>query len=221
MWCIGVLPGETACKDVLTVTENSRLLLNKCGDIEDPITVDSFENELNISLSVTSTFQAKRGLLAFLSGTHFQLFPWNSSNSSANSSSSSFWLACSKVRWQVTLLRNWRLFTLLDLCMSAVRMLIEHFSWFQDWAARYLRHPIRVTWFMVTLPGRNSCAALATCFRTRDSAPATSAVWTSRDGVKSMFQDVSVSSSLSFQFGAWATLWFFIFFNFFWQTCTT
>ena len=75
MWCIGVLPGETACKDVLTVTENSRLLLNKCGDVEEPITVDSFENELNISLSVTSTFQAKRGLLAFLSGTHFQLFP--------------------------------------------------------------------------------------------------------------------------------------------------
>ena len=148
-------------------------------------------------------------------------FPWNSSNSSANSSSSSFWLVCSKVRWQVTVLRNWRLFTSLDLCMSAVWMLIEHFSWFQDWAARYLRHPIRVTWFMVTLPGRNSCAALATCFRTRDSAPATSAVWTSRDGVKSMFQDVSVSSSLSFQFGAWATLWFFIFFNFFWQTCTT
>jgi hypothetical protein len=69
LWRIGVLPGESACKDVLTVTENSRLLLYKCGDIEEPITVDSFENELNISLSVKSTFQAKRGLLAYLSGT--------------------------------------------------------------------------------------------------------------------------------------------------------
>jgi len=59
-----VLHGEAACKDYLSVTEGSRLLMNKCGEIEEPIVIESSDNELNITLSVKSEFYAKRGLLA-------------------------------------------------------------------------------------------------------------------------------------------------------------
>jgi len=70
MTIIGVLHGEAACKDYLSVTEGSRLLMNKCGEIEEPIVIESSDNELNITLSVKSEFYAKRGLLAHFTGTH-------------------------------------------------------------------------------------------------------------------------------------------------------
>ena len=66
---LGVLHGEAACKDVLTVTEGNRLLLNKCGEIEEPLTIESSENQLNLTFSVKSEFYAKRGLLAHFTGT--------------------------------------------------------------------------------------------------------------------------------------------------------
>jgi len=59
-----VLHGEAACKDFLSVTEGSRLLMNKCGEIEEPIVIESSDNELNVTLSVKSEFYGKRGLLA-------------------------------------------------------------------------------------------------------------------------------------------------------------
>jgi len=59
-----VLHGEAACKDYLSVTEGSRLLMNKCGEIEEPIVIESSDNELNVTLSVKSEFYSKRGLLA-------------------------------------------------------------------------------------------------------------------------------------------------------------
>ena len=63
-----VLHGERECKDVLTVTQDKRLLLNKCGEVEEPLVVESSGDELNLTLSVKSTFIPKRGLLAFFTG---------------------------------------------------------------------------------------------------------------------------------------------------------
>lgn len=60
-----VLHGERECKDVLTVTQDKRLLLNKCGEVEEPLVVESSGDELNLTLSVKSAFIPKRGLLAF------------------------------------------------------------------------------------------------------------------------------------------------------------
>nr|CAH0110972.1 unnamed protein product [Daphnia galeata] len=60
-----VLHGEHECKDVLTVTEHSRLLLNKCGQVEEPLVIESSTDEINITLSVKSHFIPKRGLLAY------------------------------------------------------------------------------------------------------------------------------------------------------------
>lgn len=65
-----VLHGERECKDVLTVKEGSRLLLNKCGEVEEPLVVESSGDELNLTLSVKSSFIPKRGLLAFFTGKH-------------------------------------------------------------------------------------------------------------------------------------------------------
>ena len=65
---VGVLHGEAACKDFLSVTEGSRLLMNKCGEIEEPIVIESSDNELNVTLSVKSEFYGKRGLLAHFTG---------------------------------------------------------------------------------------------------------------------------------------------------------
>jgi len=59
-----VLHGEPACKDFLTVTEGSRLLMNKCGEIQEPLLIESSDNELNLTLSVKSEFYAKRGVFA-------------------------------------------------------------------------------------------------------------------------------------------------------------
>ncbi|XP_046646949.1 uncharacterized protein LOC124336997 isoform X2 [Daphnia pulicaria] len=60
-----VLHGEHECKDVLTVTEHSRLLLNKCGQVEEPLVIESSSDEINITLSVKSHFIPKRGLMAY------------------------------------------------------------------------------------------------------------------------------------------------------------
>ena len=61
----GVLHGERECKDVVIVTENSRLLLNKCGEIEEPLVIESSGDELNVTLQLKSQFIPKRGLLAY------------------------------------------------------------------------------------------------------------------------------------------------------------
>ena len=68
-----MLHGEHECKDVLTVTEHSRLLLNKCGQVEEPLVIESSTDEINITLSVKSHFIPKRGLLAYFTGSliHF------------------------------------------------------------------------------------------------------------------------------------------------------
>lgn len=64
----GVLHDEKECKDVVTVTEHSRLLLNKCGQVEEPLVIESFSDEINITLSVKSQFIPKRGLMAYFTG---------------------------------------------------------------------------------------------------------------------------------------------------------
>ena len=64
----GVLHGEHECKDVVTVTEHSRLLLNKCGQVEEPLVIESSTDELNLTLSVKSQFIPKRGLMAYFTG---------------------------------------------------------------------------------------------------------------------------------------------------------
>ncbi|KAI9557883.1 hypothetical protein GHT06_014635 [Daphnia sinensis] len=60
-----VVQGEHECQDVLTVMEHSRLLLNKCGDVEEPLVIETSADEVNITLSVKSKFQSKRGLMAY------------------------------------------------------------------------------------------------------------------------------------------------------------
>ncbi|KZS11422.1 Uncharacterized protein APZ42_024208 [Daphnia magna] len=60
-----VVQGEHECQDVLTVMEHSRLLLNKCGDVEEPLVIEASADEINITLSVKSKFQSKRGLMAY------------------------------------------------------------------------------------------------------------------------------------------------------------
>lgn len=67
----GVLHGEQECKDVVTVTEHSRLLLNKCGQVEEPLVIESSSDEMNITLSVKSQFIPKRGLMAYFTGEYF------------------------------------------------------------------------------------------------------------------------------------------------------
>lgn len=63
-----MLHGEHECKDVLTVMEHSRVLLNKCGQLEEPLVIESFTDEINITLSVKSQFMSKRGLMAYFTG---------------------------------------------------------------------------------------------------------------------------------------------------------
>ena len=57
-------------KDVVTVRENARQLLNKCGDVEEPLVIESSGDELNLTLSVRSAEKAvsKRGIFAFFTG---------------------------------------------------------------------------------------------------------------------------------------------------------
>lgn len=67
----GVVQGEHECQDVLTVMEHSRLLLNKCGDVEEPLVIEASADEINITLSVKSKFQSKRGLMAYFTGNYY------------------------------------------------------------------------------------------------------------------------------------------------------
>lgn len=60
-----MLHGERECKDVVTVTENSRMLLNKCGEIEEPLVIESAGDELNLTIQINSQFIPKRGLMAY------------------------------------------------------------------------------------------------------------------------------------------------------------
>merc|ERR1712071_172121 len=39
-------------------------LMNKCGEIQEPLLIESSDNELNLTLSVKSEFYAKRGVFA-------------------------------------------------------------------------------------------------------------------------------------------------------------
>lgn len=73
----GVLHGEQECKDVVTVTEHSRLLLNKCGQVEEPLVIESSSDEINITLSVKSQFIPKRGLMAYFTGRLLLLLLFN------------------------------------------------------------------------------------------------------------------------------------------------
>ena len=46
------------------------MLLNKCGDVEEPLVIESSGDELNLTLSVRSQEKivSKRGLFAFFTG---------------------------------------------------------------------------------------------------------------------------------------------------------
>ncbi|XP_066985289.1 uncharacterized protein [Macrobrachium rosenbergii] len=60
-------PIEESCKDSLTVFEGSKQLLNRCGEINQPLTIVSEGSSLNITLNASTKLFPKRGYLA-----HFQ-----------------------------------------------------------------------------------------------------------------------------------------------------
>ncbi|XP_063884131.1 uncharacterized protein LOC135113074 [Scylla paramamosain] len=58
-------PTETRCKDSVEVSEGSKVMLERCGDTNRPLTITSVGPSLNVTLSASSHVFPKRGYVAY------------------------------------------------------------------------------------------------------------------------------------------------------------